>query len=427
MTGLAPAPLRAWWARRVHQVFYGWWIVAAGSVINAVGGGVYWYGFTLFFLPVSRDLGLSRAATSLAFSFSRLEGGVEGPVAGWLIDRFGPRSIILAGGSLLGLGLLLLAGVRSVWEFLVVYAVVLSTGWNIGFFHPLSTAVNSWFLRRRGTALAAISAAMGGGGFVLAPILSYLILNFGWRWAAVASGLLVWAIVLPLALVVHRSPEERGLSPDGAPALAPSPLAPVRGGVEFPVAGAVQTPAFWLLAVAITFRMLVTTALTVHLVPLLVWRGLDQRTAALGVSVLGLGGVGARLLLGWVGDRFSRAALSALGCFVGLGGLLGLFLAPPPWPLPLFLVSLLVLEGSIALNWVLIGDFFGRRHFATLRGVIVFLNSLGTFASPVFAGWVYDRTESYTGALAAFALSLGLAGALFALLRPPKPRAVASP
>ncbi|MDP7469366.1 MAG: MFS transporter, partial [Dehalococcoidia bacterium] len=126
-------------------MFYGWWIVILGSLISAVGSGILYHSFTVFFLPIQRDFVVSSAAVSLLYGATRLEGGVEGPIVGHLIDRFGPRAVIASGATLAGGGFILLATVHSFWAFFLVYVLVVSVGFNAGFFHPISTAVNSWF------------------------------------------------------------------------------------------------------------------------------------------------------------------------------------------------------------------------------------------------------------------------------------------
>ena len=91
----------------IGGLFYGWRMVAIGCAMRMLGGGFHPYGFTIFFLPITLELGLSRAATSLVFSLARAEGAIEGPLAGYLIDRLGPRPMMLAGVILSGLGYML--------------------------------------------------------------------------------------------------------------------------------------------------------------------------------------------------------------------------------------------------------------------------------------------------------------------------------
>src|SRR3970040_3096659 len=112
LKGLLKAPAR---------LYYGWRMIALGASIRMLAGGLHMYGFTVFFLPLSRDLGLSRAGTSLAFSLARAEGAIEGPLAGYMIDRFGARPIMLIGVVLKGVGYILFSRVNSYLTFLLVY------------------------------------------------------------------------------------------------------------------------------------------------------------------------------------------------------------------------------------------------------------------------------------------------------------------
>src|SRR3990172_710600 len=239
------------------RLFYGWRIVGLGAIANAVGGGIYKYGFAIFFLPITKDLNLSRAATSLVFSLSGAEGAVEGPLAGWLVDKFGPRHILFGGALLTGLGYLLLAQINSFGAFLLVYVGVISLGFNGGFAHTVITAVNSWFVRRRGFAMSVTLSAFSLGGGILAPFLSFLVQRFGWRTASVVGGLAIWALVMPASLGLKRSPESIGLAPDGDP--LPTLEHPARhpANLDFTVGQALRNSAYWGLSFASSLRLAV--------------------------------------------------------------------------------------------------------------------------------------------------------------------------
>ncbi len=132
--------------RKPGGLYYGWRMLAVGSLMRIMGGGLHFYGFTVFFLPLSRDLGLSRAATSLVFSLARAEGAIEGPLAGYLIDRLGPRPIMITALILSGLGYITLSQVSSYYTFLLVYLGIISLSFGAGFMHSPMSLANTWFI-----------------------------------------------------------------------------------------------------------------------------------------------------------------------------------------------------------------------------------------------------------------------------------------
>ena len=408
------------------RVFYGWWIVALGSLINAVGVGIIYHSFTVFFLPLKRDLGVSSAAISLLYGAARLEGGIEGPVVGHLIDRFGSRRLIIIGASLAGIGLILLSTVHSFFAFFLIYVLVVALGSNAGFFHPVSTAVNKWFIRRRGIGFSIISASGSVGGMIMAPLLSYIILDFGWRNGAIFAGLIILIVALPSALPMKRSPEAMGLYPDGQP----PPKNPIQKlnpalqevfEVNFTVREALRTLPFWLLTAGISLRLLVTVALNTHFVPILVWKGMSEAASAYLVSVSALGSIIASLAFGWLGDRWNKALLSSLCIVPTIIAMLGLVFSQETNVLYLFPIGFAITMGTAPLNWALIGDFFGRGSYATIRGIMGIGYGTATFLSPIYAGWIFDRTESYTLVLITFSIILLIASTFFAILHHPSP------
>jgi MFS family permease len=406
------------------RVFYGWWIVVLGSLITAVGTGILYNSFTVFFLPLKRDFAVSSAAISLLYGAARLEGGIEGPIVGYLIDRFGSRAMILAGVSMAGIGLILLATTHSFWSFFFIYIFIVSLGYNAGFFHPVSTAVNQWFIRHRGVGFSWISASASIGGMIMAPVLSYIILHFGWRAGAVTAGLIILIVALPAALPIHRSPEALGLHPDGKPppkteAQESKPLDPPTVGSDFSVKEALRTATYWMLMGTISLRLFVTIALNTHFIPILVWRGISEATGAYLVSLFSFSTILAMLGIGWLGDRWNKSLLCGLcmvPTIVAMGGLA--FSQAPPF-IYLLPIAMAITMGNIPLNWALIGDFFGRRAYATLRGIMGVTYGVATFVSPVYAGWVYDTTGSYKLVLITFSIILLVAASFFAALRRP--------
>lgn len=406
------------------RMYYGWWILVLGSINTAVGMGILYQGFSVFFLPLKRDLALSSAAVSLLYGAARLEGGAEGLLVGYLIGRFGPRAMILLGACLAGVGFILLSTVQSFLNFFLIYIFVVALGNNAGFYHPVSAAVNAWFIRRRGVGFAVISAASNIGGMVIAPILSYLILSYGWRTGAVICGIAILAVCLPTALPIYRSPEVLGLFPDGGPAPekggdASRSLQPAPPEADFTVREALRTFQFWILTLAITLRIMVTTALVIHLIPVVVWKGRDEVTGAYMVSLYSFGTIITAMALGWLGDRWSKPLLSGIGLLPAAVGMVGLIFSSSNSFLYLFSIGLAVAMGTIPINWAQIGDLFGRRSYATLRGAMGVSYGLAAFISPIYAGWIFDRTGSYDIVLLSFSAILIIAAFLFGVLHRP--------
>jgi sugar phosphate permease len=411
-----------------RKIFYGWWILALGCVINAVGVGLFYNSFTVFFLPLKRDFAVSSAAISLLYGASRLEGGLEGPVVGYLIDRLGPRALIFIGSTMAGVGLILLTTVHSYWSFFFIYIFIVSLGNNAGFFHPTTTAVNSWFVRRRGIAFSCISASANVGGMIMAPLLSYIILYFGWRMGAITAGLIILAVALPAGRYIYRSPEDLGLYPDGEPPRDHLPLpnpSPSNGksDTEFTVRAALKTASYWILMAALSLRLFATVALNTHFIPILVWRGMDEMTGAFLVSLFAFSTILTCLAMGWMGDRWEKTFLCSLGIIPTIVSMIGLIFSQATPLLYFFPIAMAITMGTAPLNWALIGDFFGRKSYATLRGILGVGYGLATFISPIYLGWIFDLTGSYTYGLVTLIIILAIPTLLFAFLRPPSPPA----
>ncbi len=424
-------------SRARPKVFYGWWIVAAGGVISALQDGTYFFGFPMYFLPVTRDFGLSRAATSLVFGLGRLEGGVVGPVAGYLVDRLGPRTMIAIGGVVAGLGFILLALTHSFASFLLVYVGVLSLGIYSGFSQGVMAAVNQWFIRRKAFAMSITSLGFSVGGVVIAPGIAFLVLTLGWRSAAVISGIVLIAVVVPLSLVMRRSPESMGLLPDGdrnPPIARKNSLGNESSGsgrqiatVDFNPREAIRTPTYWLLAVAIGLRMSGSSGLFVHLVPLIVWKGHSEAMGAFMIAAISFASIPLRLILGWMADRWDNQKILGITTAFGVASLSILLLGGGQlWQLLIFTVMFAAPMSGGALGWALIGELFGRKSFATLRGGVTSVSSIMSMGMPVFAGWVYDTSGSYYWAITPMIGMYLIAALLFwKLPRPSLPSRVA--
>lgn len=400
--------------------------------------GIFFRGFSVFFVPLRDSLHLSNFQTSLVFSISRAEGGLEGPAAGYLIDKFGNRILAVLGIIIAGIGYLVFARVDDFITFALVYLGMISLGASVSFQHAIFAGLNMWFIRNRALALSILASSAALGGVVLIPVLTILIARAGWEWASFISGLIFLVVVLPFSIIIRTSPESMGLLPDGdAPASGPSstrqPGAPRSGPVvdprDYSVSEALHTSTYWLLLLGMVLRQLATMGILVNLQPLLIWKGASLETAGYLISLMLATNVVARVAIGWAADRWPKppimtlcAVSGSLACVLILMG----SWETSPWTIVLYLVLTGIGESVGIIGWAALGDYFGRRKFATLRGIITFSQSGVLVGSPMFVGWWADHSGgSYSFPLLLCLVIIGTAAICFALMRKPVRRASA--
>ena len=420
--------------RRQGRFFYGWYVVAVSCMQGMFGNGAISTGFPIFFEPIRMSMGISYAQMSLVFSLARAEGGLGAPLVGWLVDKFGSRPMILFGGLTAGIGLMLLSFAREYWQLVFLFVGVVSVGKTAGLGQTLMATVNQWFVRRKAVALSTLMTAFAGGGALVVPMLHVGIVFLDWRPTVFLIGLVVTLLTLPVAWVIRSRPEDMGLRPDGDPPDGTAPAARQgRGGghhhsggssssaVEqnFTVRQALRTKTFWFILLGVITRVSATNSIIIHLFPLLVWKGMTEDVATLAASVMFFMAIPLRFLLGVAGGRLSPRKLLFYGMNIGAIGLVGLWLLPQ-WPaLIVFILGMAIIEGITSVNWIMVGDYFGRNRFASLMGAMSIFHNIGMFIAPIYAGWIRDSTGSYEIVLATFAPTFVFSAVMFAIARKP--------
>lgn len=425
--------------RRFPRIFFGWWIVLVAGFTVFWGHGYKQHGISALFKPIASELGFSRAVTSLAASVSRFEGGLEAPLAGWITDKFGPKLIVLFGVFALGLGLILMNFINSLWAFLVVWGLLVGTGGNI-LATPMQTAIANWFVKKRGLALGVRLMFDRLGGAVVLPLIAWLIITQGWRMACVIGGVVMWLIGLPLVwffLKPHR-PEYYGLLPDGAASeetVADSSRMIEKGvkyaaetqEVEFTLRQTMRTPAFWLIMVTSAVNGLVAPVMSIHCIPFLTDRGIDPLRAAGMMAIISVAAAPSQLIFGAIVDRVGIGRLKFLlaGAYLLQAISLGVFLLHQTTAM---IYVWFVLYGigsgaSIATLNPMRGRYFGRKAFGSISGASqLLITPIGVIA-PAYVGWLYDTSGSYMFAFTLFLVMLIVAAILMFFVRPPKPPA----
>ncbi len=400
-------------------------MIAVGATLRILGGGLYFYGFSVFFLPLSQDLNLSRASTSLVFSLARAQGAFEGPIAGYFMDRHGPRPLMIMALVMTGVGHMLLSGVTSYVMLLIVYMGVVSLSFHAGFMDAPMLIANTWFIRKRTMAMALVSGSIGIGGFIFTPILSAAVHAYGWRQTAFGCGIAFIVIGMPLALLVRRSPESIGLLPDGdqisGANTARSGGVQANEEVNFTVAQALRTSSFWFITSATAIRVIILSAINVHYVALMVWKGVSEQRAAFFLAAQAFMSVAAHLLFGWIGDRLNKPRLMAACMLLAMISMFVLARVHTEYAILIFIALFSVVESTFPVNWSTVGEYFGRKNFAKIRGSMGFVSTWGSVIGPVIAGMIYDRTQSYEIVIWSSAVLLLLASVLYASVKKPLP------
>ncbi len=375
-------------------------VLAATFLTLTIFYGV-WYAYSVFLVALLREFGWSRSVVAGAFSLFVLVHGLLGPVIGWLIQRFGPRRLILAGGAVMSLGLVLLAETTRWWHLYVAFGVIASLGVSLGGWQPAVMLARGWFPGRVGTAIGIASGGIGVGIFGFVPLSQILIDHFGWRWAyrILAGLLLAWTV--PGALTLIKDPPVVAPLPAGhVPAL------PTDGHASMPhwtPLTALRSRRFWLLGATFFSGNFVTQMLLIHQVAYLVDHGIPAMTAAWIGGAVGLISIPGKVGWGVLSDRAGRerAYSLAFGCVATSLGALVL----AGWHQTT--VWLIVYAALFGLGYAVMapvppaatGDLFGGPGFSTIYGLIYMLAGLGLAAGTWGAGWVFDTSGSYALAL----------------------------
>jgi MFS family permease len=376
-----------------RSIFYGWWVVAAFSVMTFTSTGIR-HAVGPFLKPIVDDLGLDRASFSVVIALSLLLYGVFMPIAGMALDRFSVRVVTAVGTVLLVISLGLTAVVRTFWEFAAVYGVLVPLGLAATGPVIASGVVARWFSRRRGTALSVLGGASMTGMSLLVPAVTWLILTVGWRatYMLIAGGIL--ALMLPLSLwVVRDSPESVGLSADGAVPKG-DPGAPTE---RVSAAEAVQTLAFWQLASAFFTCGFSMSLLSAHGIPMLTDHGYSPMFASWALGVLGGSSIGGTVMLGMLSDRFGRrpvlAAIYAGRVFIFAG-----FFLIRDNPVAILAVAVLggvTMAGTGSMTSALTADIYGRFSVGSIFGVIFLVHQTGSALGSWLAGALFETTGGY--------------------------------
>jgi MFS family permease len=396
---------------RAAHMFYGWWVVFASAVGLFLGVPITVYCFSVFLKPLMQEFHVGRGAVSLGFTLHLLAAAFSAPLAGWFIDRYGSRKVILAGTATFGLILianrLFSATLGGFYFFCVVLGVALHGVGPI----PYGDLVSRWFDRNRGLAIGLMMLGIGLGAMLMPSIAQHLIARFGWHAAYAVFGGAVLLIALPTATFLLRTkPEDLDLLSDGTLKQNTPP------GLSAKEAWRSRT--LWLLVCAFFLVSASVQGCVIHMAAMLGDRGVSIQRAALGSSLVGVAVLFGRVGTGYLLDRLFAPRLAA--AFFG-GASLGIALLWIGAPSLLFAGAFLIglgLGAEVDFIAYLTSRYFGLRAFGKIYSLIFAAFGLSGALGPLFMGVGFDRTGSYRVPLLVFFFATLLASVLMTQLGP---------
>ena len=414
------------------RVFYGWSIVGIAFSASMITAGISGYGLSFFVIPMSEELGVSRAEFSMITLF-RLASLPIIPLLGLLVDnKHGPRLLLTFGSILAGLTLIATSRVETLWQFFVVFGIVFSIAvFTMGGQLVGPAVLAKWFIKRRGRVMAISAIGISGGGLVVAPIAGWLVSELGWRTAWVVLGIVMIVTIAPISsLFMRRQPEDIGLLPDGLRVESTGddgtgpPNQANRVDDEYPwtVRQAIRTRALWILLGVQSLEMMALMPVLFHQVAYVQDKGFSLAAAAgVATTLAGFAIVG-KLVYGYMVERIAVRWVLAMSLIPA--GLSLFLLVGASGTVMLYIYAVahgLTMGGAPPLMNVAFAEYFGRKHLGAIRGVVTPVGNVVAAVSPVVAGWMWVRTGSYDTPFTILGFAWGAAGLLALAAAAPKP------
>ena len=405
--------------------YYGWVIVAAAFLGTFIGGGLQSFTFSIFLEPMGKDLGWSKTVLTGALTVRIITAASLAPFFGVTVDRHGPRLLIMLAAIIGSIAALLISRVTEIWQFYVIFAFVgISGGAGLGGVVTGAT-VSKWFVRLRGRALAITTMAGPAPGLFLAPIMTLIVFNQGWRSGWILMSILFITLLLPVAFFMVRQPEDIGLLPDGASSKDELEIAyKKRGGLEslysWSLRESLRTKALWSLVVTQILSGLAISTVVLHEFSYVRDMGYSTAIAAGVLSTHAGLAMAIRPIWGVILERIPvRLVMSAvyLGTAVGIIILLN---ATTVTTVFLFAVVYGMTVAGLAVSQTIIfPNYFGRDHVGAIRGFTMPITMPAGAVGPLIVSIMYDINGDYFIGFSILAVLLLISAALIVVTKPP--------
>lgn len=364
-------------ALRRGGLYYGWVVLAVAFGIGFFTAGIN-QAFGIFVQPMTDDYGWSRADISLAVSIFAVVSAMVPPLAGRISDRFGPRLVLTIGVLLNAIGMILMSQVDTLLKLYLVYGLLIGAGFGFTGFAAIAGLLSHWFIRRRGMAMSISATGLGIGQLILAPLMTYFIIQFSWQTAFFIVGI-ASIVLIPLCFyTLHRR------APANADLDEPEPDVPGAEPVDCITNEMIRhdldiawsTRSFWLLASGFMACGFTIYFLTAHMVALAVDRGISSQAAGTALGIAGGTVIFSNLVIGALSDRLPRKhVLAALYAMRAVAVTL-LFFADTTAVLYLFALLFGLSRANAPVVTAAIVDIYGRRAVGSIVGYLTMFHQL---------------------------------------------------
>jgi MFS family permease len=408
---------------KLRNAYYGWYLLIAAVVGMAIASGVSFWVLGYYVTPLEEEFGWSRTLLQTGISVSLLVSGLASPLAGKVVDRWGPRrSIIL--GTIFTCGSYVLLATTSTMVEWYLYFSINSFFRGFMFYIPFQVLISRWFDRKRGRAVGIMAMGFSLGGF-LSPVMQQIIDNIGWDASFIFAAIILAVIFLPLGLFIVRDhPQDMGLEVDGD-------REPVGRGTGQPrifsgltVKQAMRTWNFWVIALAFATFFFAMFGWMFNGTPVYESMGISRETISIILVLQALGGLVSRPTFGLLAERIPSIELASVGLatIMSLGMFILLILHDSNLTLSIVLFLCCWMIGSAGgpvLEPLILPKTFGLAHFGAIMGTLFMFETIGQFLVPTVGGAIYEFTGAYDlllvvniGCLALSMVFFGLAHAI---------------
>ena len=410
-----------------RPIYYGYWLIVAAFIAQFVSVGAQSYVIGPFMIPMTTELGWTRAEFTLPRTIGQVVMALTGFFIGSLVDRKGARGFMLGGVVILAAALFLLSKVNTLWQWILLNGIVLTIGASLIGNLVVNVTLAKWFVDFRGRAIAFAAMGVSFAGVLLTPLATWAIDLYGWRtgWQLLSIGAFIF--VVPTALAMRRSPEDYNLNLDGKSDHQVSQGFAQQAEDDFnnsmTRAEALRSLTFYWLVIAFGMFGITIQVMLIQTVPFMTDAGYDRTTAALMITIASVPALVSKPIWGWLIDGLQPKPLASISAAITGGSLFVIVYGAHVASLPILITGFAVLGfgwgGMIPLQEVIWASYFGRRYLGGVRSAAMPFSIMLTAGAPLATSYYYDVFGDYNGAILIVAVANMLSAVLILFLKKP--------